>query len=115
LGFRADPLANVGLAIGAFPNTIAMLDAFHPLSIVDFSVFPLVDTLTVGLSVLVGAVERVAVSEHFEAPTVAFVLYPLSFVDSTVLVYKDAHTFSLPAVIQLASVDAVFVLLYSEI
>jgi len=115
LGFRAHPLANVRLSIGAFPYTVAMLDAFHPLSVVDFSVLPLVDTFAIDLSVLVGALERVSISEHFEAPTMPFVLQPLSLIDPAILVNKDAHALSLPAVIELTSVDAVFVLFYSEI
>lgn len=45
----------------------------------------------------------------------AFVLQPLSFIDSSVLVNKHTQAFSLPGMAELASIDAVFVLFYAKV
>ena len=45
----------------------------------------------------------------------AFVLQPLSFIDSSVLVNKHTQSFSLPCMAELASIDAVFVLFDAKV
>ena len=91
-----------------------MLDAVHPLTIIDFSILPLVDTFTVRLALFVRSVVRVAVCEEFVAAAMTLILDPFSFIDSSVMVDKDSKTFALSFVIQLSSIDAIFVLLNAE-
>ena len=91
-----------------------MLDAVHPLAVVDFSILPLVDTFTVRLALFVRPVVRVAVCEEFVAATMTLILDPFSLIHSAVVVDKDSEAFALSFVIQLSSIDAIFVLLNAE-
>lgn len=115
LRLRVHPLADIRLTIGAFPDTVAMLDSFQPLAVVDFSVFPLINTLAVRFAIFVGAMVGVTVGEDFEAAAMTLVLEPFSFVDAAVLVDEHTEALSLPRVVQLAPIDAIFVLLNAEI
>ena len=115
LGPGTHPLADVRFSVGAFPDAIAVLDAIHPLSVVNFSVLPLIDTLSVSFPVLVTSIERVPIREHFKAATMAFVLEPFSFIYSSVLVNENTQAFSLSSMIELASINAVFVLLDAKV
>ena len=57
---------------------------------------------------------RVAVGEEFVAATMTLILDPFSFIHSAVVVDKDSEAFALSFVIQLSSIDAIFVLLNAE-
>lgn len=115
LRLRVHPLTDVRLAIGALPDTVAVFDAFQPLSVVDLSIFPLVNAFSICLSVLKGAMVRVPVRKDFETAPVSLVLEPLTLVDSTIQVNEHSKTFSLPLMVQLSSVDAVFILLDTKV
>ena len=115
LRLRVHPLTDVGLSIGALPDAVPVLDPFQPLSIVDFSIFPLVNTLAIGFTVFVGAVVRITICKHFETAPMSLVLEPLALVNSPIHVDEHSDALSLPLLIQLASVDAVFVLLDTKI
>lgn len=61
IGPRVDPVAvrlalvpfsNVAVLIGAPPNAVALFDALKPFAVVDFTIFPGVYALSVGLALL---------------------------------------------------------------
>ena len=111
LGFAVDPLANIGLTISALPDAVSVLDTLQPLSVVHLAILPLIDALAIGFALLISAMIAVARREDFVAPPVSLVLKPFALVDAPILVYQDTEAFSLSLWIELATIDAVFVLL----
>eukprot|EP00356_Strombidium_inclinatum_P007613 CAMPEP_0170500402 /NCGR_PEP_ID=MMETSP0208-20121228/34680_1 /TAXON_ID=197538 /ORGANISM="Strombidium inclinatum, Strain S3" /LENGTH=151 /DNA_ID=CAMNT_0010778421 /DNA_START=2845 /DNA_END=3300 /DNA_ORIENTATION=+ len=105
------PLANITVTVDAFPHSVARLLAVDPLAIVDFAIAPGVGSLPVGFPQLVLALVGVAVAEQLKASAVAFISLPLSFEDAPCVVDDDALAVALPLVIDLPSVDRIFVLL----
>ena len=116
LCLRAHPLANVGLAIGALPDAIAVLNTLQPLTVVYFSVLPLVNAFPIWLAIFVGPMIGVSTGKHFVAAAISLILAPLTLVDTPILIDKHAEALSLPRLrVELASVDAVTVLLDAKV
>lgn len=87
------PLAHVGVSMQALPNSVAMLEAIVPLSIIYFSIGPGIDTLPVSLAHAELPIVRVCVWISFEASTTPQVLLPVTLVLSPVFVAH--HTLSI--------------------
>ena len=116
LRLRAHPLANVGLAIGALPDAIAVLNTLQPLTVVYFSVLPLVNAFPIWLAIFVGPMIGVSTGKHFVAAAISLILAPLTLVDTPILIDKHAEALSLPRLwVELAAVDAVTVLLDAKV
>ena len=115
LRLRHDPLADVRLAVVAFPDTVSILDAIEPLAVVDLAILPRVDAFPVCFAIFMLAVIRVSIGEDLVATPVPLVLEPLALVGPAVLIDEHAEAFSLPrALAELAAVDAILVLLDAE-
>jgi hypothetical protein len=109
------PLADIALFIGALPDSITLLDTLEPLTIINFAIFPLINALAMGFSLIILPVVDVAVRKDFIAAAMAFIVSPLTFIDTTVVVHKDSLSITLFRVsVQLASIETIFVLFYSK-
>jgi hypothetical protein len=108
ISFGILPLSYVRIAEDALPHTITFLDSMSPLSIIDFSICPAVDTFAMGFTIKEFAFVAVAILVAFIAFAVTQIIYPLTFVDSVFLVLHDTPTDTL-AIDQLASVNCVCV------
>jgi hypothetical protein len=51
MSFRSTPFSNIRIIIDAFPNSITLLYTLIPFSIIDFSVFPSVDSFAMSFSI----------------------------------------------------------------
>ena len=115
LSLRLDPLADVAFSVATLPDAVAVLDALHPLAIVDFAVLPLVDALPIRFAIFVRAVVRISIRKDLVSAATSLVVGPFSLVGASVVIDEHAKAFSLPLFVQLAAIDAIFVLLDSEI
>jgi hypothetical protein len=118
IGLGVLPLSDVGLARGASPDSIPVLQSLLPLTIVDLSILPSIYTFAVGLVLLVLADVDVSIGEELGAMTVSLIVFPLAFVHAAVaiLANPEAMPFSLLTLHQdFALEDGVSVLLDCEI
>ena len=90
-----NPLTDVTVTSGTFPNTIAMLNAICPLAVVSVSVVPSVEALAGDFTLIVVTQILVAIAEAFVALSVALIVQPMAFIDAADLVNADALTLTM--------------------
>ena len=113
--FSSLPLADVGFTVCALPDAVAMFDAHEPLTVIDLAVLPLVDSFTIRLAILVRTMIRIARGKELVATAATLIREPLAFVDSSVGIDENAVPLTLLILIEQAFIDAIFVLLDTEV
>lgn len=84
MGFALVPLSDIRVVMEPPPDAVAVFESLSPLAIVDFSVYPVIDSFAIGLAHLEISEVRVAVRVPFKSLTMPDVLFPVAFVLSTV-------------------------------
>jgi hypothetical protein len=89
------PLAHVGLTIIGFPDSIACFRSLIPFSIVNLSRFPGIDSFSMRLTSLVLALVEVStLGKEFKSASISHIVYPLTFIHSSIGVYLNSDTMS---------------------
>lgn len=109
------PLATVAIAKFSFPDPEALLDSLVPLSLVDLSILPGVETLAISLVLLVESHIRRTIRKYLVASASALVVSPLSLVESTVLIHENPQTMPQLTLVKAAHVKGCFAALNIEI
>ena len=89
MGLRLVPLTKVRIILDTLPDSVAVLEPQVPLSVVNLSIGPRVDSLPVGFALLEDPEVGIAVGVPFEAPTLPEVLDPRSLVLAPIAVLHD--------------------------
>ena len=71
--FALSPLSYVGIAEDTLPNTLTLFQAVLPFTLVDFSVYPSVYTLSMWFVVFEFTFVSIAVAVPFHAPAVSVI------------------------------------------
>lgn len=116
LRLRHYPLANVRLSVWSFPYSVSILDPIEPLSVIHFSIFPLINTFTIGFALFMRAMICVSIRKMLITAAMSLVLIPFTFVYASIRVDKDSETFSLSSYfVQLTTINTVFVLFETKV
>jgi hypothetical protein len=83
LGFVVKPLSYIRFILDALPNSIALLDASCPFTIVDLSISPCINAFSMGFARLVMTLKKVSRCKKFVASTMPLVSIPFTFIYST--------------------------------
>lgn len=94
--FVVSPLAHVLIIAESCPNSEPVLAALDPFAVVDFSVGPSVDSLSVGLIVQKGTQVFSSCLVQFKSLANSLVVLPLAFVDSALMVYLNTIPVPIP-------------------
>jgi len=105
------PLPYKAVSMDSFPYTVSLLLPFDPFSIVNFAVGPYVDSFAFGFTRFILAVVRVSICKQLVPLTISLVSEPGSFIDSACFIDNDTFTTSLSILVDLASINAIFILL----
>jgi hypothetical protein len=80
LGSIVEPLTYIRFILDALPDSIALLDAPSPFTVVDLSIIPRINTFTVGFALFVMALEKVSSCEKLIASTMPLVFTPFPLI-----------------------------------
>ena len=88
--FILDPLSDVAIASGTLPDTISMLDSIDPFAVVGISCDPCVETFATNGALVILSKILVAIAEPLVPFSMAFVIEPITLVNSSNLINADA-------------------------
>ena len=114
LSLALTPLADIRIAEKAAPDSVALLQAVLPFTIINLAICPGVNAFAMSLACLEVTFISVGVGVALVAAALSQVKVPLALVNSVLLVEHYTVAFPL-TLLQLASVDRVLVLFYTEI
>ena len=80
MGFAFSPLTDVAVIVNAPPDSVPLLEALNPFSVVDLAVAPSENAFSISFTMLEVAIVAITLWVPFETFTVADVLLPCAFV-----------------------------------
>lgn len=88
--FILDPLSDVAVASRTLPDTIPMLDSIDPFAVVGISRDPRVETFATNGALVILSKVLVTIAEPLVPFSMAFVIEPITLVNSSDLINADA-------------------------
>ena len=113
IGLPLGPFANICISFIVPPHTAAVFQVVTPFSFVRLAIWPFVPSLTMHLPALILSLICAAIAKLLEALSISEVVFPMSLIGLSAIVYHDADAFPLIFSI-LSVVYGLFVFFESE-